>query len=290
MTLLAPKLSSVDVLVEYSPSIKLDKDVYVTVPSDYTAYFASNEMYVAKISNCKEESLLRIVGKDFKGDDVKVAFIRNIPLSLEPWGFGELKVNDEKLHLSITIGCNGKYQLQITNPNRLLKAFSNNGSVTLKMVKDKTKPLIEPKVRPLLSKYFKEHGLNIYELDSHLDDIQVQIKKTLIKEDVYRDLGLRIKEFTLNGIYIPESEAARIHEAGKEVHHERDDELEEIKREIDSLKKSVEDTTYSDTIIEEIDNLRTELLSALDRKDKEDLIRLENELQGLKDKVEKEDE
>ena len=289
--LLAPTFDSEDILIEYSKPVKLDKNVYITVPSDYIAYFASDEVYVAKISNCKEASLLKIVGKDFYHTEVKIAFIKNIKLPLEPWGFGEIRVVSEKLHLTYNVGCNGKYQLQITNPNRLLRAFSNHKSVSIKMIKEKTKPLLEPVARPIISKYFVEHQLDAFEIDSKLDEIRNALSKALTKEDLFKDYGLKIKEITINGIYIPDSDMEKIKEAvsrndnGDSI----DETLEEIRKEIDNVKKSLKDMYDTDTVIEEIDNLRRELLQALHLKDREEALLLEQELNELQSEINKED-
>ena len=291
---LAPQYASDEVLIEYSKEVVLTRHVLIDVPANYEALFASDEEYVAKISNCSKASLLKKVGKEFKNKTIKIAFFRKTNLPLIPWGFGEVKVNNPKLNVSYTVGCNGNYLLEVANPNKLIKSFATN-TVTFTMLKEKTKPYIEPLARPALAKYFVNNELSIYEIESHLEEIRKDIIEALIKEDIFRELGVKLKTVTVNGVYIPENELKEVkrqieklgfrNSNSELVKPVEESDIKAIRKEINNIKKELEEKD-TDLVLDEIDNLRMEVMEAIKSLKGKEQEKLQQDLLDLNKKIE----
>jgi len=263
-----------NILVQFSDSFILDKHVLITVPADFDAHFCSEEKWVAKLENVNNENLLKLVGKDFKNSKSKIAFIRKISLPLIPWGFGDVRVKNNKLEQSYRVGCNGKYQLRIDNISKLIKAFGANSNITVELLEEKTKPMIEPIARPILSDYFVNNNISIFEVESKLDEITNEIVSGLKRENIFKELGVMFNNITVNKIHIPEEDFDSIKSS---YNKSNNIDLESFKTEIlnsiksvdlgrlDALEKKISsllESNNNDNIIDQIDNLRTEMREA----------------------------
>lgn len=72
---LEPTLSGSDIIVQFTDRVPLAKTVFVRVPNDFSAFIGIDEKFVARLSSCKETSLLEYLGKKEKGKMVQLAFL-----------------------------------------------------------------------------------------------------------------------------------------------------------------------------------------------------------------------
>ena len=294
--LIKPIYEAPNVVLEYSKEITLTKDVRIDVPNGYEAYFGCNEEFVSKLERNRNARLLDLVGKEFKGKLIKVAYVRKTKLPLEPWGFGQVRVKNTKLNVTYNVGLNGKYQLEVTSPVKLIKTFPNKDSITFEMIKEKTKPYLEPVARPVLASYFDKHDLSIFEVESHIEEIRKEIVEALTKEDIFKDLGVKLKTVTINGIHIPDEDMNMIKqmvnnygisEYGNQSDNDDKDRFDRLDEEISKLRKEIKDYKDNDTVLDELDNLKMELLDAIKKNkspSKEELDELEKRINELRNK------
>lgn len=281
---LEPIISSNDVLAQFTQNIKLDKNVIVTVPAEFFAYIFIDEKVSARLDAGSNINLLKYVGKKYIDSNIKLAFVRKNNLPYISWGFGDIAVKNEKLDETYRIGANGKYLLKLKDASLLIKAFGTDENINLEMVSEKTKEIIKTVGKPILSKYFANTSISVFEINSKIDEIREMMNDEIKKEKLFKDIGLELYTLTVNGIHVNDEDMELIR---NRINKTNDDcltvsNLDVIKKEIiESIKKSLGSVSSdelqnlknqitllaesydTDTVIDEIDNLRVEMIEAI---------------------------
>ena len=135
---LAPSSYLTDCVVQFSPSAKIDKSVFLTVPNGYKGFVYINEKLSFRVDNCNHINLLKEYGKDLLGQNVKVCFILINSLPLLAWGFGNIEIKNDHQNELYKAGANGKYALEIEDFGRLIAAYSGFNVVTIDDLREKT--------------------------------------------------------------------------------------------------------------------------------------------------------
>ena len=199
---LYPFISSDEVIVEFTKEVKLDKNVIINVPSDYTAFVFMKQKLAVRIEPCDDTNLLKYVGKDYNNSSVKVAYAKKTELPLISWGFGEINVKNDKLKQAYRVGANGKFLIKITDFTKLIKAFGNSENITIEKISQKAKSLIVTVGKPLLSKFFANTMISAFEINSLSGDLRNEMLECFKKEQSFLNAGIEILDLTINGIHV----------------------------------------------------------------------------------------
>lgn len=206
-----------DIIVEFSEPVKLDKTTLVNVPSNCIGFILINGKACGRIEPCEEEPLFKYLGKEFLGNKITIAYIKNLNLPAIPWGFGEIPVKNEKLSETYRVGSNGKYFLTISEPVLLLKTFGLGKDITLDDIANKTKIIIKTVGRLILSKFFADTMISVFEITSRLDEVRSLIFEAVSKEKLLQECGLKLRELTVEGIHVPEEDMELIRKTINQV-------------------------------------------------------------------------
>lgn len=241
---LYPVISSNDAIVQFTSDVKLNKNVFINVPSDFTAYVFIKQKLSARIDSCDETNLLKYVGKEFKDASVKVGFAKKTELPLIPWGFGEINVKNEKLAETYRVGTNGKYSIKITDFAKLIKSFGTEENISVEKVSNKAKSIITTVGKPLLSKFFADTMVSVFEINSLTDKLREQMLEAFKKEPSFNNSGIAICDLTINGIHVNEEDMDlirnHINKDSKSVKTSNPEVIEAKKDIIDSIIKKGE--------------------------------------------------
>lgn len=284
-TLLYPALSTNEILVQFTGEVLLNKNLLITVPSDYVAFAFINQKLSARIEACSNTNLIKCLGKEYNKSLIKVAFVKTSDFSAIPWGFGDIDVKNAKLDEAYRVGANGKFVIKIDDVSRLINSFGSDENITLESVSLKIKPIITSIGKPLLSKYFSNTLISVFEINSLVDDLREKMLEAIKKEPMCTELGLQVFDLTINGIHVNEDDMELIRSKinKKDEFKENDFEhLENLKKEIiealknnrnDDLAKEIQKLKYeldnlvgsqtNDTVLDEIDNLRVDMTNAM---------------------------
>lgn len=203
---LCPNTFADDVIVQFTNEIMLNKQVFISVPSDYTAYVFIKQKLAVRIDPCDETNLLKYVGKSYNESSVKVAFARKAELPLISWGFGEINVKNDKLKEAYRVGANGKFLVKINDFAKLIKSFGTNENISIEKVGQKAKTIITTVGKPLLSKFFADTMISVFEINSLTDELRNKMLEGFKQESSFGNNGIEISELTINGIHVNEED------------------------------------------------------------------------------------
>ena len=273
---LEPTLSGSDVIVQFTDRIPLDKTVFVRVPNDFSAFIGIDEKFVARLSSCKETSLLEYLGKKEKGKTVQLAFFRKGEIPASPWGFGNVAIlfDGKTFH----VGANGRFQVEMVDPMKLIKVFGSDQHLFADAVVAKTKPLVVNVIRDLLIEMFSKGTINPRNALAYSNELKRAAVQAFEACDPLLALGFRVKALNVIAIHVPEEELDE--KTGDDSIHEqiassmasiKDECMQlaqtahpdtELQNELSHLREEVAALTEKqdlDSVLDEIDNLRQEM-------------------------------
>ena len=99
---LEPTIADEKVLVQFSAEISVDKHVSVKAPKGYQAVVIVDEKAIARVAPCTEKKIIEY-GKQWLNKKARVAFVRSQVSSDMAWGFGNIRVNNERLQEAYTV-------------------------------------------------------------------------------------------------------------------------------------------------------------------------------------------
>lgn len=201
-----------EALVYFTKNVTASKDVTVTVPRNYAGMLYVNGRPKAKIDECANENLVKKFGSEIKKEDVQIAFFSDKHNFQIKWGIGGIQVNNERLVDAYSVGVNGNITVSIKEPVKLINYFAKFESIEVDDIWKKVLPIIVNDGVPVLSKYFSEKSVSIFEINAELSNIRAKMIEVIKGEKIFGDMGLEIQDVTLNSIYVPEEDLTRIKE------------------------------------------------------------------------------
>ena len=300
-TLILPTISDDNIVIQFTATFSLNKDILITVPSNFIAIIYMNENAFGKIVPCSELSLLKYIGKNFVRENVKIAFVRTNNFSSINWGFGDIFVKNNAINGGVRMGANGKYLLKINDPIKVIKTFGLDENINIEAITGKTKPIIVSIGKPLLNKYFSQNDISIYDINSHTNDFKKLLLDEIKKEDEFKNFGLELISLTINGIHINDEDLEGIknksNESNKLILNAENSQLEVLKNDLlDSIKnidfintneqikylidkvEQLSNNQINDTVIDEIDNLRAAVTNLINTSNSESNTNLINKI------------
>ena len=206
---LEPTIADEKVLVQFSAEISVDKHVSVKAPKGYQAVVIVDEKAIARVAPCTEKKIIEY-GKQWLNKKARVAFVRGQVSSDMAWGFGNIRVNNERLQEAYTVGANGKYSVEIAEVGKLLNGFSGEENVTTDIIREKTIATVKNIGTSVLAKYFANTDTSIFEISAHTTEIRKEMIAALKDETAFNTLGIKLNDLTVEGIHIPEEDLTLI--------------------------------------------------------------------------------
>lgn len=280
---LKPVIKRDDILIEFSDRVELNKDVLASIPSEFFGILYIDEKPMVRLEACNKVSLLKYVGKEFKNKNIKFAFVRKTDLPYIPWGFGDINVKNERLSETYRVGANGKYLLKVKDASLVIKAFGSDRNISMELIADKTKEIIKTIGKPILSKYFSDTNVSVFEINSKIDEIREAMVAKIKAENAFAEMGLELKILTLDSIHVNDEDMELIRNRINENVAKNDslqtynveespkdsfydsfnvslmDEIQDLKDQIAKISENQE----MDAVLDEIDNLHAEMSDAL---------------------------
>ena len=189
-------------VVNYTDYIKTEKGLTITVPKNYKVIAFIDEKVVFRIESCIKKDIVKSFGKDLIGKEIKYAFILKSSVPQLSWGFGNINVNNSRLKEAYRMGANGKYVVDIVDYAKLINQFTNKKEILVDDIREKTIPILKMKGIPILSSYFANTDVSVFEINSKMDEFRTKFVETLQSEDMLFDMGLKVKYITVDGLHV----------------------------------------------------------------------------------------
>ena len=287
--LLTPVIASESVIIQFTDSIKLTKNVFIKVPGLFKAHIYIDEKPISRIDETPEIKLLDKLGKTYKNKNIMIAFIRTNALQKLSWGLGNINVKNSKLDEAYRVGANGLYYLSLKDPNKLISSFGTISNIDIEMIHEKTRDIFKTIGTPIISKYFNEKNISVFEIDSYSDDIKKEIFEGINNSNFINNLGFELKEIFVNPIHVNDEDIEMI----RSNINRRNVDNSEINNEIKKLQSAIALLDNSDSIeslIENVDELRASIDEIKDKHMEFDLIKVYDKINDLNDKLEEKPE
>ena len=122
------------------------------------------------------------------------------------WGFGNIQVNNERLKEAYRVGANGKYATELLQPTKMIACFPAGEDITVDALRERTISAVKNIGVSLLGTYFAGTEISVFEIASCMNDFRAKFLKALQAEPVFTDMGLTVKDLTVDGIHVPEED------------------------------------------------------------------------------------
>lgn len=201
----------VDSIIQVVNPFTLEKGTFLTVPIQYEATIIVNNGTEAKIMPCDKLDLVhhvkKVIGvKKPVGCSVQLFFVLTKTFSNIAFGFGNIKVNNGRLQDAYHIGANGVFSYKIENLKKLVYSFNMTKNVTSSMIHDKLNKIITSVGTDIISKYFANTEISIFEINASNSEIRQKMVDALAQEKMISDSGLKITSLTLEPIFVREED------------------------------------------------------------------------------------
>ena len=208
-SILQPMIADESVIVQFTDTVVFDKAIAVTVSNGYTAYVFADEKAQFRIEPCSEKKIVSY-GKELLGKNGRIAFVRTKPLPPMAWGFGNIQVNNERLKEAYRVGANGKYATELSQPTKMIACFPAGEDITVDALRERTISAVKNIGVSLLGTYFAGTEISVFEIASCMNDFRAKFLKALQAEPVFTNMGLTVKDLTVDGIHVNEEDIEKI--------------------------------------------------------------------------------
>ncbi len=198
--IITPQEINNDIIIQFSDDYIVEKNLVVDVPNQYEMIGYIN----GKVSFRENDGryIIYKINKDFLKKNFKVAFIKKKALPDIIWGFGDINVNNQRLKECYRVGSNGTLQFEIIDRVKLVDSFIWGKNISVDMIKFKIIPVIKNIGADVLSKYFANTDVSVFEINSKLEDIRIQLFNSLSNELIIKNMGLKVKSLVVNIIHV----------------------------------------------------------------------------------------
>lgn len=178
----------------------------------FTAIIFIDEKPFVRKECSSEKSFIKEYGKEYIGKDLKIAYVTLQPYFTFQWGFGNINVNNERLKEAYRIGANGKCYIEIIDIMELINNFPSKMSIEINDIRLKILSLIKANGVPILASYFSQTDISIFEINSKTEELRKKLFVALDKENGFTELGIKLKDIIIDGLFINEEDLKLIRE------------------------------------------------------------------------------
>ena len=158
--------------------------------------------------------LNRLTGKNETPFHCEVYFVNKAIQMALKWGTdSKVRYIDPESGIPLELGASGAMNMQVSDSRKLLiklvgtmngiKWESEGGNLT-KSVQNCFRPVISTAVKTTLSSVIKAQGINILEVDEHLNEIGNVLHQRILPE--FEEYGITIPQFYLTTVVLPEDD------------------------------------------------------------------------------------
>ncbi len=223
-TVITPKSVRGDLVVQFTNTYKVDKNLSLTVPVQYRALVYLDGKLSFRVDSCEELNLLKEYGKEILDSNIKVAYVMTSNIPALAWGFGNIEINNETKKEAYRIGSNGKYSVEVEDYGRLINALPLNKDISVDDIREKVLSGIRSIGTPILNKMFACGNISAFQANIYVGEYKKLLEEALNNDKYFKELGLKIVGFTVDGIHINEDDM----EAMRNKINEGDVKYEEI--------------------------------------------------------------
>ena len=88
----------------------------------------------------------------------------------------------------------------------MIKNFAGKAEITIDDIREKTVTIIKANGTQVVSKYFANTTTSVFEIDSKIGEIRVDIKEALVDELLFKNFGLKMTDLIVEGIHVNEDD------------------------------------------------------------------------------------
>lgn len=195
-----------DVVVWNTGAVKIDKNTAISVPINYKVVALIEGKISFRIDPCSEVNLYKEFGKELLKQKIEFIYVLSSAMPMMNWGFGNINVNNDRLKEAYRVGANGKYSIEIVDIPKLIKNFAGKNEITIDDIREKTVTIIKANGTQVVSKYFANTTTSVFEIDSKINDIRVDLKEALVDELLFKNFGLKMTDLIVEGIHVNEED------------------------------------------------------------------------------------
>ncbi len=157
----------------------------------------------------------------------EVYFVNKTEQMAIPWGTdSKVQYVDPTYGFPISIGAGGEMSLQVEDSKKLLiKLVGTEKVLNRERLVSYFRMFLMTRVKTYLAQLMKESGISIFEVDEHLTEFSVELKKKLDPD--FSDYGICLKRFFVTRFVKPEGDSQ--YEKFKELHFRQYADIAEAK-------------------------------------------------------------
>ncbi len=180
----------------------LDKDAQVIVEETHSAILIKDGEMVNTLSGGRYPIYEK---KDKHILKVDVIYMSKTAKLKVFWGtINKLNVKDPQTNLTIEVGANGEFEVQIKEPRKFyLELVGADKTFTVDKLKERLQGRVLNEIEPLIAKTMREENLAYYDLAEKKQIIAKNIMPELVKM-FEREYGLTMFSFIISKIFIPQ--------------------------------------------------------------------------------------
>ncbi len=195
-----------DVVVWSTGAVKIDKNTAISVPINYRVVALIDGKIAFRVDPCSEVNIIKEFGKELLKKQIEFIYVLSSAIPMMSWGFGNINVNNDRLKEAYRVGANGKYSIEIVDIPKLIKNFAGKAEITIDDIREKTVTIIKANGTQVVSKYFANTTTSVFEIDSKINEIRVDIKEALVDELLFKNFGLKMTDLIVEGIHVNEDD------------------------------------------------------------------------------------
>ena len=148
-----------------------------------------------------------------------IYFINKVDQLSIKWGTdSKVEYLDPTYNFPLKVGMSGEMVLTVNDPRKLIiKLVGNERAYTQEKAVDNFKGLLLTKLKPFIAQYMVNNKVNIFDVDSHLQDFNNTLLNLMIPE--YEEYGMELKKLYVTNVVKPEGD--RQYEKFKEIHYRK---------------------------------------------------------------------
>lgn len=204
-TALQPMIADEGVLVQFTDTVVTDKNTEIKVPNGFSAVVFVEEKAAFRM-NAGASKRIAEYGKEYNNRQCKAAFVRTKPLPSMLWGFGNIQVNNQRLSEAYSVGANGQYRVEVVEVGKLIGSFDIDQNVTVDMIRERTISVLKNIGTAVLGSYFSNTNISVFEIAAKTVEIREILLHAIEKERAFIELGLAVKDLTVDGIHVREED------------------------------------------------------------------------------------
>ncbi len=167
--------------------------------------YTLDENSIPLIGNFWNKVLGKVLDKNVPFNS-EVYFINKVEQMAIKWGTdSKVEYLEPTFNFPLAIGACGEMSLKASDSKKmLLKLLGTGAKLDQDSLKNYFRALLMTKVKSYIAKFMKANSVNIFEIDSHLEEFSNELKKLLAND--FAEYGISLERFFVTTVVKPESD------------------------------------------------------------------------------------